>query len=242
MAITTILADDHALVRQALRLLLDSEPGIEVVAEAADGLEAVALVERHRPRVLVVELILPGLSGLGVVRRVAKEQPYTACVLLSMHAHETCLTEALQSGAYGYVPKEADSAELVAAIRHAAAGKRYLSSELSERAIAAYQERSRAPRARDADGGELSSREEEVLHHTVSGATSAQVADRLFISPRTVEKHRQSLMQKLGVHSQRELILYAVSRGILPRTVQAAYESPLHRSRIRLAENTGAKG
>lgn len=227
MAITTLLADAHALVRQALRLLLESEPGIEVVAEASDGLEAVALVTRHRPRVLVVELLLPVLSGLGVVRRVVKEQPGTACVVLSMHAHEACLTEVLQGGAYSYVPKEADSVELVKAIRHAAVGKRYLSSELSERAIAAYQERALAPRARDTDGGELSSREEEVLHHTVSGATSAQVADRLFISPRTVEKHRQRLMQKLGVRSQRELILYALARGILPRTPQAVDGSSL---------------
>lgn len=212
--ITTLLADDHRLVRQALRRLLQSEFDIEVVAEAADGLEALALVELHRPRVLVVDVMLPGLTGLGVVRHVAREWPETACVVLSMHANEAYVTEALRSGARAYVLKEADADELVTAIRRAAEGKRYLSSELSERAIAAYG--ALGPHTQEPPGAELSAREEEVLLHTVSGATGAKVAERLFISPRTVEKHRQNLMRKLGLRSQRELVLYAVARGLLP--------------------------
>ncbi len=216
MAITTLLADDHRLVRQALRRLLQSEVGIEVIAEAEDGLEAVALVAEHRPNVLVVDVMLPGLTGLGVVKQVARECPETACVVLSMHANEAYVAEALRGGARGYVLKEADSDELVTAIHRAAAGKRYLSSELSERAIAAYGGAARGAEVQACAGAELTAREEEVLLHTVTGATSKEVAGRLFISPRTVEKHRANLMRKLGVRSIRELVLYAVTEGLLP--------------------------
>lgn len=217
MAITTLLADDHRLVRQALRRLLQSEAGIEVVAEAEDGLEAVALVAEHRPNVLVVDVMLPGLTGLGVVRQVAREYPETACVVLSMHANEAYVADALRGGARGYVLKEADSDELVTAIHRAAAGKRYLSSELSERAIAAaYGGQAQGAEVQERASAQLTAREEEVLLHTVSGATSADVAERLFISPRTVEKHRANLMRKLGVRSIRELVLYAVAAGVLP--------------------------
>ena len=216
MPITTILADDHRLVRQALRRLLQSEAEIEVVGEAENGLEAVALVAEHRPTVLVVDIMLPGLTGLGVVREVARDYPATACVVLSMHSNEAYVAEALRGGAHGYVLKEADSDELVTAIHRAAAGKRYLSSELSERAIAAYGGPTRGANTRASAGADLTAREEEVLHHTVSGATSSEVARRLFISPRTVEKHRANLMRKIGVRSLRELILYAVAGGLLP--------------------------
>lgn len=228
MAITTLLADDHRLVRQALRRLLQSEAGIEVVAEAEDGLEAVALVAEHRPNVLVVDVMLPGLTGLGVVRQVAREYPETACVVLSMHANEAYVADALRGGARGYVLKEADSDELVTAIHRAATGKRYLSSELSERAIAAYGGQARGAEVQERAGAPLTAREEEVLLHTVSGATSADVAGRLFISPRTVEKHRANLMRKLGVRSIRELILYAVAGGVLPGGphAPAAFEPP----------------
>jgi DNA-binding NarL/FixJ family response regulator len=214
MNLTLVLADDHRIVRQGLRALLATEPEFGLVGEAADGLEAVRLVERLRPDVLVLDLMMPGLDGLEVARRVARQSPRTRTVILSMYANEAYVVEALRAGAVAYVLKESGAEELMQAVRAAAAGGRFLSPTISEHALRAY--------AQEAGGGPadpydaLTAREREVLQLTAEGHSGGAIAGRLFISPRTVESHRSNLMRKLGVRNQKELVRYAVLRGLLP--------------------------
>lgn len=215
MSMTTIvLADDHHVVRQGLRSLLEAEPDFSVVGEASDGLETAQLVERLQPDVLVLDLMMPGLNGLEVTRQVGQRSPQTHVVILSMHANEAYVLEALQAGAAAYVVKESTSAELVRAVREAVAGRRYLSPPLSERAIEAYMQKAESAALDPYET--LTAREREVLHLAAEGHNNAEIADRLFISRRTVETHRANLMRKLGLRSQTDLIRYALQRGILP--------------------------
>jgi two-component system response regulator NreC len=210
---TIVLAEDHHVVRQGLRALLQAEPEFSVVGEAGDGLEAVRLVERIKPDVLVLDLILPGLNGLEVTRQVSQRSPATRVVVLSMHAAEAYVLEALKNGAAGYVLKDASAADLVRAVHEAAAGRHYLSPPLSERAVEAY---TRKAQAATLDPYEtLTTREREVLHLAAEGHSNAEIAERLVISPRTVETHRASLMRKLDLQSQTDLIRYALQRGII---------------------------
>jgi two-component system response regulator NreC len=215
MSITTIvLADDHHIVRQGLRALLEAEPDFAVAGEAADGLAVADLVERLKPDVLVLDLMMPGLNGLDVVRQVKRRSPQTRVIILSMHANEAYVLEALRNGVAGYVLKDSTASDLAQAVREAAAGRRYLSPPLSERAIEAY--------AHKADAAPLdlyetlSGREREVLHLAAEGCNNTEIAARLCISARTVETHRANAMRKLGLRNQTDLIRYALRRGILP--------------------------
>lgn len=210
---TIVLADDHALVRQGIRALLVATAEFNVVGEASDGLEALDLAERLRPDVLIVDVSMPGLSGLEVTRRVSRHLPQTRVIVLSMHSHEAYVLEALRNGALGYVLKGAQVSELVEAIRTASAGHHYLSLPLNECVIAAYLVKAQGGALEPYDL--LTAREREVLHLAAEGYNSAQVAVRLSISPRTAENHRGHVMQKLGLHSQTELVRYALRRGIL---------------------------
>ena len=211
---TIALADDHQVVRNGLRVLLEAEPDFSVVGEAGDGLEAVRLVERLQPDALVLDLMMPGLNGLEVARQVSQRSPQTRVVILSMYDNEAYVLEALWAGAAAYVLKESTSAELVRAIREAVAGRRYLSPPLSERAIEIYIQRAESAALDPYET--LTAREREVLHLVAEGHTNAEIAARLFVSPRTVETHRANLMRKLGLHTQTDLIRYALRRGILP--------------------------
>jgi DNA-binding NarL/FixJ family response regulator len=212
--ITIVLADDHPIVRQGLRTLLAAQPDYQVVGEAADGIEAIQQVEQHRPAVLVVDLMMPKLGGLDVARRVRAMPNPPQVVVLSMHADEVYVLDALRSGAAAYVLKENDTAELITAVRAVATGQRYLSPPLSERAIDSYVRQSHAT---PLDPFELlTAREREVLQLAAAGQTTSAIAAHLSISPRTAETHRANLMRKLGLHSQAELVRFAVQRGLLP--------------------------
>jgi len=211
---TIVLADDHHIVRQGLRALLEGQPDFQLVGEAGDGLEAVQLTERLKPDVLIIDLMMPSLNGLEATRQVGQRSPHTRVVILSMHANEAYVLEALRNGAAGYVLKDSSAADLVHAVREVVAGRRYLSSPLSERAIAAY-----IQKASDValDPYEmLTNREREVLHLAAEGYTNAEIAGQLSISPRTAETHRANLMHKLGLRTHTDLIRYALRRGILP--------------------------
>jgi DNA-binding NarL/FixJ family response regulator len=211
---TLVLVDDHHIVRRGLRILLEAEPDLNVIGEESDGLRAVALVERVKPDVLVLDLMMPGLNGLEVARQVTKRSPQTRVVVLSMYANEPYVLQALRNGASAYVVKDASPNELPKAIREAAAGRRYLSPPLTDRAIEAYLTRAGAA---SLDLYEtLTTREREVLHLAAQGLSNAQIASRLSISPRTAETHRANLMHKLDLHNQSDLIQYAVRRGIVP--------------------------
>lgn len=214
MTTTIVLADDHHVVRQGLRALLEAEPDFNVIGEAGDGLEAIQIIEQLRPNVLVLDLMMPGLNGLETTRQVSKNSPQTRTVILSMYANEAYVLEALSNGASAYVLKDSSSADLVHAVREVAAGRRYLSPPLSDRAIEAYQEKARAAVLDKYET--LTTREREVLQLAAEGHTSAEIAARLGISPRTAETHRTHLMHKLGLHTQADLIRYALRRGIIP--------------------------
>ncbi len=211
--VTLILADDHDVVRLGLRRLLEVEADLNVVGEASDGLQVLPMVERLRPDILVLDLVMPGLNGLEVVRQVKKRVPKTHVIVLSMHANEAYVFEALRNGAVAYVLKGSNGSELVQAIRSVLAGQRYLSPPLSERAIQTYIEKAEGV-ALDAYD-RLTSREREVLQLAAEGHANAEIADRLFISRRTVETHRANVFQKLGLRTQTDLVRFALRRGII---------------------------
>jgi len=213
MPLKLMLADDHAIVRQGLQAVLKAQADFQVVGEAADGPETVRLAERLRPDVLVLDLMMPGLNGLEVAKQLSRRLPRTRIVVLSMHADVAYALAAVRAGASAYVVKEAGVDELVGAIRAVAAGRRYFSPPHSEQAVADY-----AGRMQETPVDlyhALTFREREVLQLTVEGNSSSEIGERLFISSRTVESHRANLMRKLAVRNQKELIGYAVRRGLL---------------------------
>jgi len=201
-----VLADDHTVMRNALRMLLDAEPGFEVVAEAGDAEAAVRYVRGHKPAVLILDLNMPGRSSLEAIPDIHEASPETEIVVLTMQNEPAFARRALQAGVRGYVLKEAADAELVQAVRSAAAGDTYLQPALGARLAAAASGR---------DGDELSERERDVLRLIALGHTNAEVAEQLYISIRTVESHRAHIQQKLGLSTRAELVRYALEHGLV---------------------------
>ena len=212
--ITIVLADDHTLIRAGLRAVLDGNLECEVIGEAADGREAVALATRLQPNVLIVDLMLPGLSGLEVIRQVSKHVPHTKIIALSMHANESYVLAALRNGAAAYVLKDASSTEIIEAIQAVMAGHRYLSPPLSQYALESYIQKAKGTQLDPYET--LTTREREVLHLAAQGESASAIATRLELSPRTIETHRTNLMRKLGLRTHTDLIRYALQRGIIP--------------------------
>ncbi len=205
-SVRIVLADDHVVVRSALRMLLEAEPEFEVVSEAGDADEAARKVRGHHPDVLVLDLNMPGTSGLAAVPRIREESPETQIVILTMQSEPAFAREAMQAGALGYVLKDAADAQLVQAVRMAAGGNTYLQPELGARLAA-------EPAASASD--DLSEREVEVLRFIALGHTNGEIAEQLFLSVRTVESHRAHIQQKLGLTTRSELVRYALERGLV---------------------------
>lgn len=214
MAISIMLADDHPVVRRGMRALMESQPDFSIVGLAADGLETVSLAERLKPDVLVLDLMMPRLSGLEALRILRERSPRTRIVVLSMYSSKAFIAQALLNGAAGYVLKGCSEENLVRAVREAAAGRRYLSPPVTDIAIEAYIEQSKT---RVIDPHEtLTQRQREVLQLVAEGKTSAEIAARLNISPRTVENHRAAVMQRLGLQNHTDLIRHAMRYGLIP--------------------------
>jgi two-component system response regulator NreC len=211
---TVVLADDHPLVRQGLRALLEAEGDFRVIGEAADGLKGVDRVERLRPSVRVRDVQMPGVTGLEITRQLTGRGLPPRGGILSMHASETLVLEALRQRAAGSVLKDADPAEGVAAVRAVGAGRRSLSRGLADRARDADAEKAHAGPPDAADT--LTTRERDIRHLAAESASATALAARLGIGSRTVETHREHLMRKLGLPSQTALIRYALRRGSLP--------------------------
>jgi two-component system response regulator NreC len=203
---TIVLADDHVVVRSALRMLLEAEPGFEVVAEAGDADTAARYVLGHKPTVLILDLNMPGRSSLEAIPDIQKASPATEIVVLTMQNESAFARKALQAGVRGYVLKEAADAELVQAVRSAAAGETYLQPALGARMAS---ERDREPE------DDLSEREHEVLRLIALGHTNAEIAEQLFLSIRTVESHRAHIQQKLRLSSRAELVRYALEHDLV---------------------------
>jgi two-component system, NarL family, response regulator NreC len=212
--IKIILADDHQVVRKGFKALLSAEPEFSIVGEAGDGFETLRLVEQLQPEVLVLDLMMSGINGLEVTRQLNKRSPKTGIVILSMHSNEAYVLEALRSGAKAYILKESPPEELIKAIKEVSSGRRYLSSPLTELAIEAYTQKAEIKAQEPYD--QLTTREREILQLAAQGCTNTEIANRLFISSRTVETHRTNLMRKLNLHNHVQLIQFAIQHGIIP--------------------------
>ena len=212
---TILLADDHAVVRQGLKGLLEDEPNFTVVGEAGSGLEAIRMVDELKPDILVLDIIMDDISGIEVARQVRKNSPHTGIVILSMYGDKKYVLEALQAGAKAYVMKKAVTSELIEAVRQVLVGRRYLGTSVSDVVVDAYLEKEESGPTDSYDS--LSSREREVLHLAAHSYTNAEIAERLCISRRTVETHRANAMRKLNLDNQTDLLRYALQRGILPQ-------------------------
>jgi DNA-binding NarL/FixJ family response regulator len=213
MLITIVLADPQDLVRSGIRCLLEGEADFKISGEVADGVEAVSLVQRLKPRVPIVALGMPGLTCLEITRQVQQHSPATAVIVLSTYSNEQYVIQALKSGASGYVMMYVNPGELMHAIRKVVEGHHYLSRPLSERSMETWLQRARNA-ARDAYET-LTRREREVLRLVFDGYSSARIASHLSISRRTAESHRASVMHKLEFRNQTDLIKYVLTRAIL---------------------------
>jgi two-component system response regulator NreC len=207
-AITIVLADDHRVVRSGLRLLLEGEAGMRVIGEAGDAGAALRIVEARRPHVLVLDLNMPGPPSLEAIPRVEELSPDTSVVVLTMQADVAFARQALQSGARGYVLKDAADAELVSAVRAAAEGRTYLNPELGGRLAA-------EPPARPGQPDDLTKREVEVLRLIALGHTNSEIGEKLYLSVRTVESHRAHIQQKIGRSTRAELVRYALDHALV---------------------------
>lgn len=209
---TAIIADDHDIVRRGLRGIFEANGSCKVVAEAADGLTAAQLVEKHRPNILVLDLNMPRLHGMEVLRQVRASSPQTRVIVLSMHNDEAYVIEALRAGAMAYILKGSESLEIAQALTEVLAGRRFLSAPLSEWAINALVSKP----ATDADPLQtLSQRERMVLQLAAEGHNNPEIAEKLFISPRTAETHRTNLLRKLGLQTQTDLVRFAIRKGLI---------------------------
>jgi DNA-binding NarL/FixJ family response regulator len=208
-----LLADDHALVRAGIRALLEKMTGIEVVAEAGDGREALELIKRQLPHVVLMDIAIPGLNGLEALARATKEFRAVKVIILSMHANKDYVQQALRVGACGYLLKDAAVAELELALRAVSCGETYLSPRISKRVIDSYLERLANERpVRE----ELTPRQREIVQLIAEGKNTKEIAFLLKVSVKTVEAHRAQLMDRLGIHHVAGLVRYAMRVGLVP--------------------------
>jgi len=211
-ALRILLADDHTVVRQGLRKVLEERPEWQVVAEAGDGHEAVRLAELHKPNVAVLDVAMPLLNGIEATRRIAKRVPHTRILVLSMYSDEAYVTQMMKAGATGYLLKDSAGVDLLEAVQAVAQGKSYFSPAVARLMLDDYARQ----RGTDDDRYEsLSDREREIFQLIAEGKVNKEIATLLFISLSTVETHRARIMEKLDLHSAAEIVLHAVRRGVI---------------------------
>lgn len=210
-----VIADDHPVIRQGLKALLENEPGFQVVAEAGNGQEAIDTVEEFDPQVLVLDISMPVMNGIEVAEKLRKQGKQTRIVILSMHATDTYFIEALRNNVDSYILKEETAEILIQAVREVANGRRFISPSLTGRTIDAYLKVNHDDPKAHEEYHKLTARERDVLKLIAEGHTNSNIASRLEISHRTVEAHRSNIMHKLGFVSQADLVLFAVHCGIL---------------------------
>ena len=209
-----VLADDHTVMRYGLRLLLELQPNLKVVGEAADGRQAVALSESANPDVVIMDIGMPNLNGIEAARQIVSHNPRTAIAILSMHSDESYVIRALKAGARAYLLKDSAEADLLAAVRALSEGKSFFSPAISRILVEDYMRQLERQGAEDTYEL-LTNREREILQLLAEGRTNKEVAAMLYLSLYTVETHRTHILQKLNLHNVPELILYAVRKGII---------------------------
>ncbi|MCL4562037.1 MAG: response regulator transcription factor [Chloroflexi bacterium] len=214
-----LLADDHTLVRAGIRSLLESLPGIQVVAEASNGREALQLIEIHHPDVVLMDIAMSELNGLEATERVVRDFPDVRVIILSMHANEEYVWQALRAGAAGYLLKDAGTVELELALKSVSRGETYLSPPISKHVISDYLQRVGAEEEPGSPGGRdlerLTLRQREILQLIAEGSTTQEIAQKLGISIKTVETHRMQLMERLGIHDIAGLVRFAIRVGLI---------------------------
>jgi two-component system, NarL family, response regulator NreC len=213
-SIRILLADDHNMIRAALRLLLEREPGFSVVSEASDGRQALEKAEATKPDVVVLDVAMPNLSGIEAAARISEMLPHTAIIILSMHSDEGYVLRALKAGAKGYVLKDSGESDLIQAIKLTSEGKAFFSPEISKILVEDYVREMRR-RGTEDSYQLLTPREREILQLLAEGKSNKDIATSLNLSLYTAETHRRNLQEKLNLHSLAELILYAVRKGII---------------------------
>jgi two-component system response regulator NreC len=212
--IRILLADDHTVVRKGLRLLLESQPGFQVIAEAATGREAVGLAEEHAPDVIVMDVAMPILNGIEAARQIGNRLPQAAIVFLSMHSDESYVLRALKAGARGYLLKDSAEYDLIQAVTAVTEGKAYFSPAISKMLVEDYMRQMQERKVEDSYEL-LTTREREILQLLAEGKSNKDIANFLNLSLYTVETHRSNILQKLNLHSGAELILYAIRKGVI---------------------------
>jgi DNA-binding NarL/FixJ family response regulator len=213
METTVLLVDDHTILREGLRMVLESQPQIKVVGEASDGREAVDMVDQLRPKVVVMDIAMPGLNGLDATRQIKKRWPDTRVVILTMHENQQYLTQIVRAGATGAVLKRSAGTELLTAVTAAATGHSYFSPSIASMLVDDYRARLDSE---DLDNPDiLSDREREVLQLIAEGKTNQEIADSLFLSIKTVQTHRAHILRKLDAHDRTDLVKYAIKMGMV---------------------------
>ena len=215
MSITVLLADDHAVLRDGLRLLLEAQHDIRVIADAANGRDAVRQVVKLCPDVVIMDIAMPELNGIEATRQIREVCPTAQVIILSIYSTSEHIFQALQAGARGYLLKESAGIEVVNAVRAVHAGQRYLSQKISDRVVDDYIMQRKAVEAKSPLVN-LSPREREILQLVVEGKSSSEIAEVMYLSTKTVETYRSRLMKKLGVRDITSLIKFAVQQGLTP--------------------------
>ncbi|HYG58178.1 MAG TPA: response regulator transcription factor [Symbiobacteriaceae bacterium] len=214
MKIRALICDDHIMVRQGVRMVLQSEPDIELVGEAGTGEEAVALVGDLKPDMVIMDLSLPDISGIEATRRIKETAPDTRVIALTMHEEEPYVLEVLKAGADGYIVKRSAAADLVNAIRAVMQGQAVLDPVVTRAVVSSYVTRP-VPAPNKSDDLPLTPRELEILVLVADGNTNAEIAKKLYISEKTVQTHRSNILDKLGIHDRTELVRYAIRNGLI---------------------------
>ena len=215
MKVRLFLVDDHPIVRSGLRMLFQAEPDLEIVGEADGGAEAIVAVQKLRPDVVIMDVAMPGVNGIEATRRIKEIAPETAVLALTMHEDEQYFFEMLKAGASGYIPKRAAPDDLVAAVRVVAQGNVFLYATLARFLMKDMVEHETVADADVMADDLLTAREREVLACIADGMTSREIAEKLVISVKTVERHRENIMAKLDIHNRVELVKYAMRKGII---------------------------
>jgi two-component system response regulator NreC len=212
--IRVLLADDHAIVREGVKRILTAEPDLEVVAEAEDGLEAVEQAKKVKPDVAVLDISMPGMNGIEATKQIRMALPNTHTLALTMHSDDAYVFQLLKAGASGYVLKRAAATDLVQAIRAARRGEAFLYPAVAKAVVADYLKRVETGEGRETYDG-LTDREKEILTLVAEGTTNQEIAQRLYISIKTVQTHRAHIMEKLNLHDRTMLVRYAIRKGLI---------------------------
>ena len=213
--IKLLLADDHAVVRSGLRMLLEAQPDMEIVAEAENGRETIEKVLAFQPDLVLMDIEMPGMNGIEATRKIKEESPETAVLALTMYEDDQYFFEMLKAGAAGYIPKRAAPDALVNAIRTVKKGEVFLYPSMAAYLVEDYLQRDEAPEEDEADVVDLTTREREVLVLIAEGLSNGEISEKLVISIKTVDRHRENIMRKLNIHNRIDLVKFALKKGMI---------------------------